>query len=153
MRISIVMLLGLAACTGDDGHEPVNCAKVMNAGEADTFVVGLEHPGKDGRYNFRMMSAGPAPPARGDNTWVVQINSLNAGVVGAPITGATLKITPFMPEHGHGSLVPIVITPMTEPGQYQASPVNMRMEGVWEITIRATVGADTDSALFKFCLP
>jgi hypothetical protein len=157
MRISIVrsgsksiMLVGLAACGGPDEDVPVDCSKVTNV---DTFVVGLEHPGMAGRYNFRLMSADPAPPARGDNTWVVQVNSLNAGVVGTPVTGATLRVTPFMPEHGHGTAVPIEITPMTEPGQYQATPVNMWMEGVWETTIRATVGADTDSAVFKFCLP
>jgi hypothetical protein len=31
--------------------------------------------------------------------------------------------------------------------------VNFSMPGVWETTIRATSGATTDSAMFRFCLP
>jgi hypothetical protein len=162
MRISIVrsgsksvMLLGLAACgaEGDDDPLPVDCAKEMAEGRVDTFVVGLDKPGKDGIYDFKLMSATPAPPARNNNTWIVQVNQMSMGVVGAPVDGATMKVTPFMPEHMHGTAVPAVITPQTEPGQYKMDPVNMWMEGVWEITVRATVGTTTDTALFKFCIP
>ncbi|HEY5947922.1 MAG TPA: FixH family protein [Kofleriaceae bacterium] len=159
MRISIVrsstksvVMLGLAACgtNGDDTSEDVDCAMVTGV---DTFVVGLDHPGKDGVYDFKLMSADPAPPARGFNTWIVQVSVMNAGVVGAPVDGATLKVTPFMPAHMHGSGVPVEIMPMTEPGQYQLSPVNLWMQGVWETTVRATVDPATDAAVFKFCIP
>jgi hypothetical protein len=151
MRLS-VLALGLAAC-GTDGHgddEPeVDCATVTTD---DTFVVGLEKPGTSGLYNFKLMSAVPAPPARGNNTWVVQVNAMNAGVVGAPVDGATIKVTPFMPAHEHGTGVAVVITPMTEPGQYELSPVNLWMQGVWETTIRATLDTTSDSAVYKFCV-
>jgi hypothetical protein len=152
MRAFGVLFLGLAAC-GTDDHgddmEEVDCAKVTGV---DTFVVGLEKAGMSGLYNFRLMSATPAPPARGNNDWVVQVNAMNAGVVGAPVEGAMIKVTPFMPAHQHGTGVPIVITPMTEPGQYQLAPVNLWMQGVWETTIRATLGATTDSVVYKFCV-
>lgn len=149
---SVVLVLGLVACGGDDGHgddAEVDCSTVTGV---DTFVVGLEKAGGSGIYNFRMMSATPAPPARGDNTWIVQINALDAGVVGDPVENAELKVTPFMPAHQHGTAVPIVITPLADPGQYELSPVNLWMQGVWETTIRATVDTSTDSALFKFCV-
>ena len=150
MRPVLVLALGLAACSGDDGEDPeVDCATVTNV---DTFVVGLEKPGKDGVYDFKLMSVSPAPPARGNNTWIVQVNAMNAGVVGAPVDGATIKVTPFMPAHQHGTGVPVEIMPMTDPGQYQLSPVNLWMQGVWETTIRATSGASTDSAVYKFCV-
>src|SRR5512134_1567505 len=133
MRFGLV-LLGLAACGTDDGGDDamdVDCATVT---DVDTFVVGLDKPGKSGVYDFKLMSATPAPPARGNNTWVVQVNALNAGVVGAPVDGATIKVTPFMPAHQHGTGVPVEILPMTEAGQYQLSPVNLWMQGVWETT-------------------
>ncbi len=161
MRISIVrsssktaFILGLAACGGgDDGGDdmpPVDCSKVTGV---DIFTVDLDHPGDGGVYDFKLKSADPAPPARGFNTWVVQVSSMNAGVVGAPVDGATIKVTPFMPAHMHGSGVPVEIMPMTEPGQYQLDPVNLWMQGVWETTVRATVGDTTDVTVFKFCIP
>src|SRR5690242_14207111 len=139
MRISIVrtssktlLMCGLAACGTDDGggdDEPVDCAKVTGV---DTFVVGLDHPGTGGIYDFKLMSSDPAPPARALNTWVVQVSMMNAGVVGAPVDGAEIKVTPFMPAHMHGSGVQVEITPMSEPGQYQLAPINLWMQGVWE---------------------
>jgi hypothetical protein len=153
MRSFAVLLLGLAACAGDDNSGddmPVDCATVTGV---DTFVVGLEHQGGSGMLDFKLMSATPAPPARGNNTWLVQINMMSAGVVGAPLTGATLKVTPFMPAHQHGTGVPVEITPMGDPGQYQLSPVNLWMNGVWETTIRATLDTTSDSAVYKFCIP
>jgi hypothetical protein len=164
MRISIVrgasktvLMLGIAACgtdEGDDGEDPVDCALVTGV---DIFVVGLDHPGDKQIYDFKLMSATPAPPARSSegnfNTWVVQVNSMNAGVVGAPVDGATLKVTPFMPKHMHGSGVPVEIMPLADPGQYQLSQINLWMQGVWEVTVRATVDTTTDATVFKFCIP
>ena len=148
------LAVGLAACGHEGGDdEPVDCEKEQREGRAETFIAGLEHPGKDGVYNFKLMSSTPAPPARGNNAWVVQVNQLNAGVVGAPVEGATIKVTPFMPEHGHGTAVPTEIMPMTEPGQYKLDPVNMWMQGVWEVTVRSTVDPATDSTVYKFCIP
>jgi len=164
MRISIVrsstksvVMLGLAACGTDDGDdtvEHVDCSKVTGV---DIFTAGLDHPGDKGVYDFKLMSADPTPPARSSegnfNTWVLQVNSMNAGVVGAPVDGATIKVTPFMPKHMHGSGVPVEIMSLTDPGQYQLSQINLWMEGVWETTVRATVDTSTDSTVFKFCIP
>jgi hypothetical protein len=140
----------LAACGGDDGtgDDTVDCTKVTGA---DTFVVGLEKPGTSGALDFRMMSATPAPPARGDNTWQVQIHSMSSGVVGAPVDGAMLQVTPFMPAHQHGSPIQVEITAGTD-GMYTLAPVNLWMPGVWETTIRATSASSTDSAVYKFCI-
>ena len=152
MRSFCILALGLAACADDGGGDddmPVDCATVTGT---DTFTVGLEKPGTSGVYDFKLMSADPAPPARGNNTWVVQVNSMNAGVVGAPVDNATIKVTPFMPAHQHGAGVPVTITPMTEPGQYELGTVNLWMQGVWETTIRATVDTTTDSTVYKFCV-
>jgi hypothetical protein len=46
-----------------------------------------------------------------------------------------------------------VVTELPAPGQYQLSPVNLWMPGLWEITISAISGATTDSAVYRFCIP
>lgn len=157
MRHWMILCLGLAACgtngssSDDDGSDTVDCSMVQNA---DIFKVGLEHPGVNGNIDFKMMSIDPAPnPARGDNTWVVQINQIASGVVGSPMDGATFHVTPFMPAHQHGTPVEVQITPAGMPGQYTLSPVNLWMPGVWETTIDVTSGATTDNAVYRFCIP
>jgi hypothetical protein len=125
----------------------VDCTMVTGA---DTFTVGLEKMGQGGTLDFKLMSATPSPPARGDNSWVVQINQTASGA--APLEGAQLQVTPFMPAHQHGSPIMVQITPMPDAGQYKLEPVNLWMPGVWETTIRASAGTSTDSAVYKFCI-
>lgn len=156
MRHWMILCLGLAACgttssTGDDdGSDTVDCSMIQGT---DTFMIPLKHEGINGNLEFQMMSADPPMPARGDNTWVVQINSMASGVVGNPVDGATFNVTPFMPAHQHGTPIEVQITPAGMPGQYTLSPVNLWMPGVWETTIAVTSGATSDSAVYKFCIP
>jgi hypothetical protein len=136
------------ADTGDDDDDaPVDCSTQV----ADTFVVGLDHKGSAGMLDFQMMSADPAPPARGNNTWVIQVMSMNAGVDATPLDGASITVTPYMPAHGHGTPVVADVTDMGS-GQYELSPVNLWMPGVWQTTIAVTTPTP-DSAVFSFCLP
>jgi hypothetical protein len=152
----MILCLGLAACgtnapADDDGGGEVDCSMVQGV---DTFVVPLKKAGANGNVEFQMLSIDPAPqPARGDNTWVVQINEMASGVVGSPMDGATFEVTPFMPAHQHGTPVEVQITPAGQPGQYTLSPVNLWMPGVWETTISVTSGSTTDHAVYRFCIP
>jgi len=152
MRPGFLLLALLAACgtsnTGDDGMT-VDCSTVTGT---DTFVVGLEHQGVGGMLDFKLMSIDPAPAQRGDNTWIVQVNAMASGVVGNPIDGATISVSPYMPAHMHFSPITADITPMADPGQYQLKPVNLWMPGVWETTISATSGSVSDRAVYKFCI-
>jgi hypothetical protein len=147
------MLLGVcvvgSACSGesDPNNQPVDCSKVTGV---DTFVVGLEHMGTSGVFDFKLMSADPAPPARDCNTWILELDALPGGT---PVTGASLAVTPYMPAHGHPAGKPVMITPMPTAGDYQLADVNLWMPGVWETTIVATQGSMTDSAVYKFCIP
>lgn len=139
----------LAACGTDSGDDSMEIDCTMVTG-ADTFTVGLEKMGQGGTLDFKLLSATPSPPARGDNSWVVQINQTASGA--APLEGAQLQVTPFMPAHQHGSPIMVQITPMADAGQYKLEPVNLWMPGVWETTIRASAGSSTDSAVYKFCI-
>lgn len=153
--LAAAVLSTAAAACADDGMSPpddgtYNCAADTRG---DTFIVNLEKQGKGGALDFKLVSADPAPPMRNDNTWVVQINAMAAGVVGGPMAGGTLTVTPFMPDHQHGTPIEVMVTEMPTAGQYQLSPVNMWMPGLWETTITATAGTTTDSAVYRFCIP
>ena len=155
MRVAIpaaLSLVSFAACSSDDHHGgddgmSYNCAE---EDRDDEFVVGLEKAGQNGTLTFKLLEAVPAPPSRGDNTWTLQLTSQTAA---APVTGAAMVVTPFMTDHKPGTPIQVTIEPMPSAGQYKLTPVNLWMPGLWRTTIEASSGADTDKAVFAFCIP
>ena len=153
MRVVIALVVSAVvatACSSDGGpssgdDESYNCAA---EDRDDTFVVGLRKMGTSGKLSFELVEATPAPPARGDNTWVLRLTSQTA----APVTGAAMVVTPFMPDHQHGTPTTVTIEPMTDPGTYRLTPVNMWMPGLWQTTIQVE-GQDADKVVFAFCIP
>jgi hypothetical protein len=141
----------LAACgnksTGgtDTPDAAYDCATETRA---DTFSAGMMKVGSQGQLTFKLMSSTPAPPSRGDNTW--QIDVVDAQ--GQPVAGAAVTVTPFMPDHNHGTQIKAVVTEPT-PGHYSAAPVNLWMPGLWQVTVKATpAGGAADAAVFSFCI-
>ena len=116
----------------------------------DEFVVGLTKPGAMEKLQFALTSAMPAPPSRGDNTWTLQLD----GAAG-PMSSAAITVTPFMPDHQHGTPITVGVEAMPTPGQYKLTPINMWMPGLWEVTISASAGEPPveDSVVFRFCIP
>jgi nitrogen fixation protein FixH len=78
-----------------------------------------------------------AAPALGENVLLVEVDDAS----GAPLSGATVTVSSWMPAHGHGSPDEAVVTE-TSPGHYRAAPVTLHMPGSWEITVRAESGAE-----------
>ena len=115
-------------------------------------MAGLEKTGKQGALVFRLLDSQPGPPQKGDNTFTLAIKN-SAGV---PQSAATIAVTPFMPDHGHGSPIKAEVSELASPagsGQYRASPVNLFMPGLWQITVSAQAsGGVRDSAVFAFCI-
>jgi hypothetical protein len=156
MRSTFLAALSLglcvvSACSGDDGtgNDPeVNCDLETRA---EPLVIGQPKMGAKGVLELQFVDAMPSPPARGDNTWTIQINTKASA---APLENADLLVTPFMPDHGHTSPLEVGITTMPTAGQYELDPVNLWMPGLWETTIEILNGAETvDSVVFKFCVP
>ncbi|CAN5808728.1 hypothetical protein BH11MYX3_BH11MYX3_32760 [soil metagenome] len=148
LTIALFSVLPLAGACADDGQsddtEEVNCAQET----ADTYVAGLQKTGTV--LDVRLMTALPAPPSRGDNEWVIHVNTVSGA---APVTGATILVTPFMPKHQHGTPVDVKVESMPNAGEYKLSPVNMWMPGVWETTIEMMSSSGTDAVVYKFCIP
>lgn len=117
----------------DSGGEPQNGAQTnVCAGHADAVrgdLVGLEMASQQGK-TWRLVSAVPREPVVGDSTWIVAIEER-----GVPVPGLAerTEVTPFMPDHGHGTAVAVEVQEV-EPGSYQWSPINLRMPGYWLIT-------------------
>ncbi len=144
----LAVVLALGACSGtddDDGGTTYNCEAEQRD---EQFLAGMIKQGPGGTQ-VALTSATPAPPGRDDNAWQVDVSR-----AGAPLTGATVRVTPFMPDHRHGTSVAVVVTPdAATPGRYDLAPINLWMPGLWEITIDVTpAGGVRDSVLFRFCI-
>jgi hypothetical protein len=111
----------------------------------EAFQPGMVAKGPAGA-SFTIVTAAPPMVQEGMNTWTVAIHD----GTGAPVDG-TVTISPFMPDHGHGSPTPATITPMGG-GQYGIAGINLSMQGVWAITIGVTSPTVNDSVAFTFCV-
>ena len=65
---------------------------------------------------------------------------------GAPVSGATLTVVPWMPAHGHGASVQATITE-TAPGVYAAAPLDFYMSGAWVLRTRIQRAGDAEAAI------
>jgi hypothetical protein len=112
------------------------------------YASNLTKVGASGAFTFVLMDVTPAPPALGTMTWTMKI--LDAS--GAPVTDATVPTpTTWMPQHLHSSTaLPSVVN--NGDGTYTLGNLYLYMPGVWQVTVQATSGATTDSAVFTFCL-
>lgn len=142
----VCLALSLGACSGGDGDDGTGGSG--GGGSCETFSAGLTQLGDAGTVSVVLESSSPAPPARGNNDWTIQL----LDTTGAPISDATVGVTPYMPKHGHGSSVKAVITPLGD-GRYQLNPVNFSMAGVWEVTVDVKLaGGGTDKTMFTICI-
>lgn len=136
----------LMACSGSEGDD--GSGGSGGGGSCETFTAGLTQLGDEGAVSVVLESSLPAPPSRGNNDWTIQLLDTSS----APISDATVTITPYMPKHGHGSSVPAVITALGD-GRYELNPVNFPMSGVWEVTVDVTLaGGGTDKTMFTLCV-
>jgi hypothetical protein len=67
---------------------------------------------------------------------------------GVNVEGAKVEITPWMPEHGHGSLWPPTITEQGK-GRYRAV-IALMMAGHWQLKVSISKGDIEDSTVFEF---
>ena len=64
---------------------------------------------------------------------------------GAPMTGYTLSVVPWMPAHGHGASVAPTVNE-TSTGVYVAAPLDFYMSGTWQLLTSITGPADAATA-------
>jgi hypothetical protein len=67
---------------------------------------------------------------------------------GAPVPGASIAITPWMPGMDHGTPYESMVTDLGE-GRYRTN-IPLTMGGHWEITMDITKDGETDTVVFNF---
>jgi hypothetical protein len=156
LPLAALLLAGCTSSTGsggppadagvDDASPTVTCDADPRV---DAYAANLVKASASGALKVTLVSSDPAPPTRGTNAWVVKVE--DGG--GSPVTGAALEVTPFMPDHGHGSSVRPVVTEQGG-GAYGISPLYLFMPGVWRVTIAlpSTDAGPGESVAFFFCI-
>jgi hypothetical protein len=132
-----------------DSDSTVSCAEDPRL---DVYADGLDKAGELGMVMFHFSELVPNPPAKGSNTFHVQMND-SAGAAMQGGLGVDLK----MPDHGHGTSVKPVVTFDAGSTQYTVTPLYLFMPGVWEIQFdaysgEAGQGTPLDSVLLHFCV-
>jgi hypothetical protein len=152
--MAIVAPVVLVACSpsatspGDGGQsEDGDIVGCTSDPRADTYEPGLTKAGQSKLFTFVLVSTDPAPPALDTNTWVLEVKDVS----GNPVQGVTLtSVTPFMPDHGHGTSTPQV-TPNPD-GTITIGSLYLFMAGLWQTTIVAEAGGQRDSVVYSFCV-
>lgn len=143
-----VGMLVLAGCSGgDDGASSGGAATACEKDtRKDVYTAGVSKQAS--ALSVKILDAKPGPPQKGTNGMMLQI----ADPAGKAIDGATVTVTPFMPDHGHGSAVTPVVTPMSG-GKYDVSKVYLPMAGLWRLTVTVQMpGAAPQEVAFQFCV-
>jgi hypothetical protein len=118
----------------------------------DSYVAGLKKDGRLGVLSFQLDESNPAPPAKGANTFVLQVSDASA-----ERPDVALRVDLKMPDHGHGTSVVPKITFDADSQSFTIAPLYLFMAGVWRIDFSAYEnGSDTntlvDGASFFFCI-
>jgi hypothetical protein len=108
------------------------------------YEPGVQFASKNG-LTVTLVRSVPEPLV-GTQTWELLLTYHEQAVL-----GATVSVSPFMPDHGHGSAATPVVLEQGD-GSYRATNIRFTMTGYWRTTVRVTTSAWTDSVLVPFCV-
>lgn len=160
-RLAPLLLGSLAVGCGSgsddgDGSAPESSVSCTSDPRLDAYAGQMEKAGELGVLSFRFSDFEPAQPARGNNTFHVQVFE----ATGAPVSGddadpshVDLDVNLLMPDHGHGTSVVPRVTYAA--GSYTLTPLYLFMPGVWRIELdAAAAGSDDvlDRVTLHFCI-
>jgi hypothetical protein len=152
----LFMPLVVGACSSSSASDAADSGAPVDLcatdSRAQTFTAGMAEPGASGTYSVKLASINPNPVFKGNNAWTIQVVDKS----GAPVTGATITVKPFMPDHGHGSSITPQVAAGSNPGSYDVTLLNLFMPGIWTVTVVVTTGTApstvTDQSVFTFCV-
>lgn len=114
----------------------------------DTYAGELDKAGEQGLLSFRFFDLEPAPPAKGSNTFHVQVSD-----VAGDIMQGELRVDLRMPDHGHGTSVEPVVSFDAASAAYTITPLFLFMPGVWRLEFEAVDAAMAiDRSVLHFCI-
>jgi hypothetical protein len=156
MRLALLLssfAVALLACSSDSGGSTGNGGAASTATgcaadhRKDIYTAGLTKPA--GAMSVKLLDSDPGPPIKGTNELTIEV--LDAS--GQPVDGATVTVTPWMPDHAHGSAVKPTVTPAGG-GKYTVANVYLSMAGLWQlkVDVQPAGGSALPEAIFQFCL-
>jgi hypothetical protein len=141
---------GCASSSGADARQdPTESDASDCAGRAEPVAAGLSKVSAGG-YVFVLTALEPAVPVQSPgppgNTWTVSI----ADPAGNPVTGATLLVTSYMPDHAHsGPPAPAI---EVGGGAYEVDSLILPMPALYQITSTLTLPDGTrESVVTSLC--
>jgi len=150
----LLVTVAVTACSSsDDGGSSGTSGTSGTTGACatdtrkDIYTAGLAKQ-TSGALSVKLMEATPAPPAKQSNALTFVVTD----AAGKPVDDATLSVTPFMPDHGHGSSVKPTITPKGG-GTYDVANVYLPMPGLWRLTVTVQLpNVAAQDVAFSFCI-
>jgi len=140
------LALSELGCSGDDSQEQV--VSCESDARADAYADHLSKTSASGRLTITLNSGTPAPPSRGDNSWTIRVTD----AAGMPLSDRHFTVSPFMPDHGHGTAIKPIIVSRAD-GIYEVTRINFFMGGLWRVTIADVEATDpADAVEFVFCV-
>jgi hypothetical protein len=125
LTTSLIAAIALVGCGGPDA--PLQAAPLTFSGPAAQTVTS-----SDGVVTIAVRWSW-SPPVVGYDAAELTLTD----AAGAPMTGDTLSIVPWMPAHGHGASVAPTVNE-TSPGVYVAAPLDFYMSGSWQLLTTIT---------------
>ena len=146
--------LGCSSSGGDGGTGGTSGAGTTTStacsadNRKDIYTAGLAKQTATRALSIKLMDAMPAPPQKQSNALILQV----VDAAGMPVDGATVSVTPFMPDHGHGSSVKPTVTAKGG-GLYDVANVYLPMPGLWRLTVTVQMpNVAAQDAAFQFCI-
>lgn len=156
---SILVLSGCGTADDSPESEPSSNQDTTNPEETfvslcaatpdiDTYSPDIVRTGE--QFKLMLISAAPAPWDVGDNDWTLKVEDLD----GNALDDALVRITPYMPDHGHGVSPPHYSgIAQGSGGLYDVDTFNLIMPGFWEMTVEiSTSGSAGESIAFRICV-
>jgi hypothetical protein len=137
-----------AGTTTADAGSPYDFIPCTDDARVDKYAAGMEKIGSNGRFKVKLLASQPAPPAKPLDVWNLAITDMN----GAPQSGLTVAVSPYMPDHRHAPPVAPVVTALAEPGRYDVAMINLFMAGVWQVKVSLSAAGASDAVTFWFCV-
>jgi YtkA-like len=153
---SLAFMACSAGCGGSGEETPAADASGSVSCSADprldAYSGELDKAGELGVLSFRFFDLDPAPPAKGLNTFHVEVTG-----AGADVTPGQLRVDLRMPDHGHGTSVEPIVGADAAPGTYTVRQLFLFMPGVWRLEFEALATPDAgaamlDSVALHFCV-
>lgn len=137
-----------SAVDASPGTDALAPATLCADPRADPWPLLRPKASSGAHFRVALLAATPSPPAVGKNTWTLRVT----GPDEQPVTGIDLSARAFMPDHGHGTALPSVVSAMS-PGTHQVRALDLFMEGVWQVDLLLAPGSDPEERLsITYCL-